>query len=1051
MQITIQESMHESMTDNEDRISTLPDSLLTHILSSLDMKQIVQTSVLSKTWTSIWLSFPYLNFDFRNYCTHNLIRHDCPCVGMYKDFLNKVFFFRESSTILAFRLNWQNVHISNSRETNTLIQNAVRRNVRELDLQFCGDCSIFRLSPYLFTCKSLTTLKLTILCYLCGETRSDLHFLIHKVLRRPLLTLPEALNLPSLKTLHLQSLHFQGAIEVFLSSCPLLETLILITCGLDQSNEVTISGPQLKYLEIDRLYGNASTRSKEKCKINVSAPNLTTFRCRDDTSNEYAMENVPSLVMADIDIESIDELSTGLLQMLGELHNVIRSLKLSAPLVEVIPKAFELRPAQFSALKHLKLKTWFSRESINCIKCILQNSYCLETLIVDAVKAKVGSSQDKDIRVFGPTVISEQSDLYKLRSVKIGSILEGLAELEFLKYLLKNAISLERLVVTFKHSPDQQTQVMNFSERLLALPRASLIVEILSGNNLVHTKKSENMDGEGRMSYLPESIVDQIRSLLPVKDMIQSRLVSKSWRSEVWKSSPFLFFDVSMYYDHDSSHNQRYMQGHHCFPKLFKELVHKVLYFRDNNCNLRILHLNCGVDDSASSSLINLVTTYAVCYSVQELDLQFYPKFSCLLPKSLFTSTSLTTLRLRLKMAIHREYGNDWSDENHMDENDEDRRFGMTVTSFDIPETFSLPSLKTLHLQSVYFPETQFMQQILSSCPVLETLIIINCVLDENDALTISATQLEHLEIDMLWFYNPGNHRGGTKCNIKVYAPNLNTFRCKADISSAFSVEDLFSLVEADIEMKLPLKSTEEKFLDLSSDRKKELGKKMLKLLGGLYNAKSISLSAPLLEFMTAGPTMRDGYLGSRLGPETGNTTATPPIWLPQSQTRSWLMRNVARQDRLKSDFVISKAIGLLPTPFSSLRKLKLETWLTRDSIRGIKYLLQNSCNLETLLLIITRINLGSTTILDYWGANSLSNKCNLNHLRSIEIQVENPVILGRLIEIDIFKYLLKNAIALEKLIINSKAADSQRQLMKFGERILALPRSSSSVEILYF
>lgn len=50
--------------NNMDRISVLPDALLHQILSSLDIRSVVQTCVLSKRWKTLWTEIPILNFDF---------------------------------------------------------------------------------------------------------------------------------------------------------------------------------------------------------------------------------------------------------------------------------------------------------------------------------------------------------------------------------------------------------------------------------------------------------------------------------------------------------------------------------------------------------------------------------------------------------------------------------------------------------------------------------------------------------------------------------------------------------------------------------------------------------------------------------------------------------------------------------------------------------------------------------------------------------------------------------------------------------------------------
>ncbi|KAL8482113.1 hypothetical protein ACS0TY_028318 [Phlomoides rotata] len=46
----------------EDRISELGDAILLRILCSINIKEAVQTSILSKRWKKLWTSMPHLNF-----------------------------------------------------------------------------------------------------------------------------------------------------------------------------------------------------------------------------------------------------------------------------------------------------------------------------------------------------------------------------------------------------------------------------------------------------------------------------------------------------------------------------------------------------------------------------------------------------------------------------------------------------------------------------------------------------------------------------------------------------------------------------------------------------------------------------------------------------------------------------------------------------------------------------------------------------------------------------------------------------------------------------
>ncbi|CAN1754058.1 F-box/FBD/LRR-repeat protein At1g16930 [Linum perenne] len=52
----------DDITDDDDRISSLPDEILLEIL-----KQVAKYISLSKRWSHLWLSYPVIEFDRNDY------------------------------------------------------------------------------------------------------------------------------------------------------------------------------------------------------------------------------------------------------------------------------------------------------------------------------------------------------------------------------------------------------------------------------------------------------------------------------------------------------------------------------------------------------------------------------------------------------------------------------------------------------------------------------------------------------------------------------------------------------------------------------------------------------------------------------------------------------------------------------------------------------------------------------------------------------------------------------------------------------------------------
>ncbi|GMI63735.1 hypothetical protein like AT3G59200 [Hibiscus trionum] len=144
--------------NDDDRISKLPDSILSLILSSLPMKDAVSTSILSTRWRYLFVSM--FNLDVNFY----IFRPPPPphIVQSFTDFMEEMLFLHTEGNIQRFRLRY--IHISglDSSRVCGWICAALWREVKEIHLDFTSLYDNFPKLPtaLLFTSKTLKILKL---------------------------------------------------------------------------------------------------------------------------------------------------------------------------------------------------------------------------------------------------------------------------------------------------------------------------------------------------------------------------------------------------------------------------------------------------------------------------------------------------------------------------------------------------------------------------------------------------------------------------------------------------------------------------------------------------------------------------------------------------------------------------------------------------------------------------------------------------------------------------------------------------------------------------
>ncbi|KAL5547382.1 hypothetical protein UlMin_007069 [Ulmus minor] len=332
-----------------DRISSLPHSIILHILSLLPTAEVIRTSLISKRWRHLWESVPALEF-----CDVGVEEQE-----LY-NFLNKFLEHRmigkrrlNDLGINRFKLEMQSYGGSSSVHVDRCLSFAVQQHLEELDLHIqpkkIGSVSFFYRIPSFYYCiPSLTVLKLS-------RFRLDdevFHNLItgcpslEKLFLRNCLglrhlkvsssnlksfelisvdrvnsCLVEAVNLQSLvfnlcgsdsqldlvscksvRNLKLNYAHPSHipSLEVVISELRILESLTLVDFDID-----IIQNQYLKVLVLKRttIEDDDEDEWDDKMEITVNTPSLVSFHYEDVNFTCKVLLNSPNLEEANIKLD----------------------------------------------------------------------------------------------------------------------------------------------------------------------------------------------------------------------------------------------------------------------------------------------------------------------------------------------------------------------------------------------------------------------------------------------------------------------------------------------------------------------------------------------------------------------------------------------------------------------------------------------------------------------------------------------------------------------------------------------------------------------------
>ncbi|KAF9600708.1 hypothetical protein IFM89_011379 [Coptis chinensis] len=252
-----------------DRISALPDDVIHTIFSSMDMKKVIQTSILAKRWRYLCMSTPYINFRFH---LETCKKGKKIARARFVNFVDRFLYIREDTNIHKFSLQCEIV--LRPCGIHTWLIAAIRRNVQELSLELESNEDYFELPSNLFT-SDIKVMKL--------EPSVNFQF----VLPSTFCSTAEITSLEMRRVIHPDG---DSNGDVVLIRFAVLKNQIIGSCFWRYLNVLSVSTPLLEMLEVVHLF---DPRNKP-IKLNLCTPKLKSF-IYTDLYGEYNLGNLAAV------------------------------------------------------------------------------------------------------------------------------------------------------------------------------------------------------------------------------------------------------------------------------------------------------------------------------------------------------------------------------------------------------------------------------------------------------------------------------------------------------------------------------------------------------------------------------------------------------------------------------------------------------------------------------------------------------------------------------------------------------------------------------------
>lgn len=445
------------MEEQDDRLSNLPEPLLSTILSLIPTKQAAATSILSRRWRYVWRSVTRLHLLHHLPTSDDDSRSDTQIWDSMMGCVERSVQGPVHACRISFNPSSCRSLGSYALRLNTFIHSLVRKGIKELALVNQG-AGCYELPSQAFFCHTLEKLELGS-CML-------------SVVPPPSSPSPFCAS-NNIKSLVLYRVHFTNdQFREMISCCKLLESLKVDCCV--KVRHLSISAPKLSSLEIVTLkririsLAGIANLKQASFRFLLALENTCIPYCNDSSREEDGDQ-------ADKLIQLLIHLSQCNLERLSLHFCPVFSECLQWQGADV---AYSLPPQyHLHALKKLNLAVSLSNLQVaTVLSCLLRSCPNLSELVIQ------DKEQSDTIGSFWDSHCPSQSMLNCLRIIRIHGVnLNRSYWTGFVKFLLMNACACERITIHYFHDPWKKTvQEQKFSSFQWASPHAVLELKPLS-------------------------------------------------------------------------------------------------------------------------------------------------------------------------------------------------------------------------------------------------------------------------------------------------------------------------------------------------------------------------------------------------------------------------------------------------------------------------------------------------------------------------------------------------------------------------------------------